>query len=334
MEKTWNFPLILHIVAFVFTFQAAQQKKAAVPENADEASLTTAHEERKFPAERPRGSADDEAIRKVVEQFEEAFNRHDAKGVAGLFTMQAEMINAEGHEVRGREEIEQTFDALFESSPDAKVDVEIESIRALGDALVIEEGSSCLTYDDGPREICRYTVIYTKEDDQWRMSYARDSANDESHEEHLMELAWLIGDWIDESSDAVVMSNYRWTENRQAIEGEFVIHAAGYPALDGTHRIGWDPQSRQLRSWVFDSAGGFASGLWSRTDEGWLVKLTGVLRDGRTTSATNRLQQQGCDHLVFQSVDRAIGGTALPDGEELSVVRHGPKPESLSDTRP
>jgi uncharacterized protein (TIGR02246 family) len=335
MIKSCSPMFVLHLIAVVFTFQAASVPKKPADNPAKTERPQPARAEKSDSPRENAGAAGEETIREIVQQFEEAFNSHDAKAVAEFFAPQAELINSEGQEVCGRDEIEKAFSNLFEMSPDAKVEVAIESIRNLSDSLIIEEGLSCLTYDeDGPREIARYTVIYAKEGDRWLMSYARDASDDESHQERIKELAWLIGDWVDESSDAVVMTTYHWTENRKAIEGEFVIHAAGYPALDGTHRIAWDPQARQLRSWVFDSEGGFASGLWSRTEDGWLVKLAGVLSDGRATSTTNKLEPQGSDHLSFQSVDRAIGGIALPDGDELSVVRHGPKPESLSEKRP
>ncbi len=64
-----------------------------------------------------------------------------------------------------------------------------------------------------------------------------------------------------------------------------------------------------------------------------MIKMSGVMRDGRTTSATNVLQRQSSDHLSFQSTDRVIGGIALPDGDELIIVRHPPKPETVGDRR-
>ena len=309
------------------TEKDADGKKEADSKNADDKTKADDKTEELD----QQGEANAVAIKKTAHAFEKAFNDHDAKAVAASFALHAEIIDADGTATQGRENIEQSFAEYFEENPDAKIRTEIDSIRSLGPSLMIEEGTTYLTSNEtNPQEIVHYTVIYSKAGDQWLMSYARDTSSEEAIDENIKNLTWLIGDWMDESDDSTVITKYRWSSNKKAIEGEFHIHAAGYPSLDGTLRIGWDPQAKQLRSWVFDSEGGFGSGLWSRTDAGWMVKMTGVLRDGRVTSATNMMRRESGDHLVFQSVDRSIGGVMLPDGDELSVVRHAPPPDSVS----
>jgi uncharacterized protein (TIGR02246 family) len=48
---------------------------------------------------------DEQAVRKVLASFDEAFNRHDADAVAALYTDDAEFINVAGMLWRGRAEI-------------------------------------------------------------------------------------------------------------------------------------------------------------------------------------------------------------------------------------
>jgi uncharacterized protein (TIGR02246 family) len=48
---------------------------------------------------------DEQAVRKVLASFDEAFNRHDADAVAALFTDDAEFINVAGMWWRGNAEI-------------------------------------------------------------------------------------------------------------------------------------------------------------------------------------------------------------------------------------
>jgi uncharacterized protein (TIGR02246 family) len=48
---------------------------------------------------------DEQAVRKVLASFDEAFNRHDADAVAALFTEDAEFINVAGMWWRGKAEI-------------------------------------------------------------------------------------------------------------------------------------------------------------------------------------------------------------------------------------
>ena len=48
---------------------------------------------------------DEDAVRKVIASFDEAFNRHDAESVSALYTDDAEFINVAGMWWRGRAEI-------------------------------------------------------------------------------------------------------------------------------------------------------------------------------------------------------------------------------------
>ena len=61
-----------------------------------------------------------------------------------------------------------------------------------------------------------------------------------------------------------MLTSYRWTDNHRFILGQFTVQIGGKPAMTGSQRIGWDPLKKTIRSWVFDSEGGFAEGLWSR----------------------------------------------------------------------
>ncbi len=76
-------------------------------------------------------------------------------------------------------------------------------------------------------------------------------------EAELKQLAGLIGDWVDESPDAIVLTSYRWTDNHRFILGQFTVQIGGKPAMTGSQRIGWDPLKKTIRSWVFDFGGRF-----------------------------------------------------------------------------
>src|SRR6266542_1427612 len=52
---------------------------------------------------------DEQAIRNVVTQFVAAWNRNDAKALAGHFTTDGDLINPAGRIARGRSEVEKLF---------------------------------------------------------------------------------------------------------------------------------------------------------------------------------------------------------------------------------
>ena len=93
------------------------------------------------------------------------------------------------------------------------------------------------------------------------------------------------------------------------------------PTITGSERIGWDPLAKKLHSWVFDSAGGAAEGVWTRNGDQWIIKLTGVTHDGKPASATNVLTRAAKDRMTWQSRDRVIGGEMTPNIEEITIVR-------------
>ena len=95
-----------------------------------------------------------------------------------------------------------------------------------------------------------------------------------------------------------------------------------------SQRIGWDPLTRQIKSWEFDSDGGHGEGLWTRDGERWIIKHTGVTPDGRTGSATHVLALEKPNRVRWASIDRVVGGAAVPDKEPYVMVRTTPKNRS------
>jgi len=91
--------------------------------------------------------------------------------------------------------------------------------------------------------------------------------------------------------------------------------------MSGMQVVGWDPAAKQIRSWVFDSDGGFAEGKWTRKGDRWLIQQTGTLADGRKTSAVNIVKKVDDNSFTWQTVQRSVAGDVLPDVEEVTIVR-------------
>ena len=270
---------------------------------------------------------DDQAIRQVIEQVAKHYDAHNAKALARLFTADAEMVDETGQTVRGRQAIEHTFGAAFAAYPSATMKIHVESIRFLSPTVAMEEGLSTVQHEPNePAVPSRYSVVHVKHDGQWQMALAHDLENNEgTGAAELDQLGWLVGSWVDESPEALVQTNYRWAESRKFLLGQFIIQIHGRRVMSGTERIGWDPVARQLRSWVFDSEGGFAEGLWTRHASQWMVKMSGATRDGRINSATNIYQRLGSDRFAYKSRDRVVGGRLGEDIEAIAA-REPPSP--------
>ena len=273
-------------------------------------------------------SADEAAIRANIDQFVKAYNAGDAKAVAALFTTDGQIVDKDGNESKGYEAIAKTFGELFRDMPKKKLEVFVESIRFIGADLAMEVGTTRETPEPGkPAEYDRYTVLHVKRDGKWQMALARDEEGPTATpHEQLQPLAWLVGDWVDDDGSVVVNSSCRWSEDGNFLLQEFKMQLNGRPTMNVTQRIGWDPITKQVHSWVFDSEGGYGESLWTRDGTAWVIKATGVRPDGTSASATNRLTPTGNDGYVWRSTDRIVAGEPQP-ATEVKVIRKPPQPK-------
>jgi uncharacterized protein (TIGR02246 family) len=277
---------------------------------------------------KPDRSADEKAIRANVAAFVEAYNAKNAKGVASLFAPEGQIVDKEGQAIEGREGIEKAFADLFKDNPQKRTEVSIESLRFLGPDLAIEEGTTKETASaNEPPEYDRYTVIHVKREGKWLMAMARDEEGQlPSGHEQLKPLSWLVGDWIDDGGSVIVNSSCRWSEDGNFLLQEFKLQVRGENAMRVSQRIGWDPLNKHIRSWVFDSEGGYGESVWTPDEDNWLIKATGVRPDGSTASSTNMLLPSGKSGYVWRSWDRIVGDEISP-AVEVKVIRVPPKPQ-------
>jgi len=276
----------------------------------------------------PGISPDEQQIRQGVVAFVKEYNAHNADAVAALFASDARMVFADGSEVNGRDEIKQAFASEFADSPKVSCSVVVDGIRFLTPDVAVEEGSTTM-FPDGETLTSRdrYTVLHLKKEGRWQMQSVR-IVEEESLSSYgeLAPLEWLVGEWIDEGRDEDVHVTFRWDENKSFLLEEFKVVSGGEVMLKGSQRIGWDPQAKQIRSWTFDSAGGFGEATWTAAGDDWIVKAKAVQPDGGNASATRRLSHVAQDRVIWTSTNRIIGDEELPD-LAVTMVRKPPQPQ-------
>ncbi len=278
-----------------------------------------------------KSSAEDE-IRAADAAYIDAFARRDAKALAALWSEEAEYVNpATGQRAKGRAAIEKQFAEIFESSGEAKIELSNVSVRLLTPDVAVEEGSACVTRPAAAPESSTYTAIFVKKNGQWLLDTVRETDLPEppSHASQLSELAWLVGTWKNEG--ATVESTFAWDKNENFLTMKFSASAEGELDMDGTEFIGWDPARQQIRSWLFDTDGGFAEGVWTQQDQRWIVKSVSTLPDGRLGSSVNIYTKVDDNTLTWESTDRDVDGDVLPNIGPITVHR---KSESASVAKP
>jgi uncharacterized protein (TIGR02246 family) len=282
------------------------------------------------PKAAPGRPEDVQAIEALGRAFTAAYNAGDADAIAALFTEDAEILDEGGVLLQGRGDIAALFAATFEGEPGSTIELASESIRFLGPDVAREVGHARTVPADGSApDRSRYVVVYVREDGKWLHDTVEEHDDRTlSAHERLEDLAWMVGDWVDEGEEGIVHFACRWSDDGNFLLRDFTLRVEGFPFTSGHQRIGWDAAAESFRSWVFDSDGGHSTGTWSRGEGGrWVIKAEGVLADGRTATATQLFAPEGPDRARWHSIDRTVGGHAMADAPEVVLIRRPPAPK-------
>jgi uncharacterized protein (TIGR02246 family) len=278
------------------------------------------------PANALDGNAGSDAIADAIRvegvAFAAVFNQEDAKAVAAFWTEDGEYIDESGQAYVGREAIETLYRNLFTSS-DSKLQLITDSVRLLSDSACLEDGRAVVEpVAGGAAIVSSYTAVHVKVADKWLMASVRESGTvDSPASNDLADLDWLIGDWTAEENGVRTVSKCRWIVNNRFVERSYTTMQVDGTTTTGLQIIGWNPQSNHVQSWNFTADGGHAIGIWSATDGGWLAKVTGTTGSSDSTSAVNVLRRLDDNAYVWQSIDRVVGDTRLPDTDEVVIRR-------------
>ena len=268
-------------------------------------------------------TADEAAIRKAVQSYVAAFQLGDAKALARHWSNEGVYVSPSGQRFQGRAAIEKEFAAYFAESSGEQIEVSNPTIRFLTPSVAIEEGTARVTQAGEPPVESSYLAVHVKQGGAWRLDSVRETVipTAPSHYEYLKDLEWMIGEWVDEDGNSSVETVCAWTKNKNFITRSFKVSIKDHIDIEGTQVIGWDPAAQSIRSWMFDSDGGFGDALWSRQGNRWTINASRTLNGGEKASAINVLTYVDDDHFTWQSTGREIDGELLPNIEAVTVVR-------------
>jgi uncharacterized protein (TIGR02246 family) len=279
-----------------------------------------------LPAADEKPSPDEKAIEDAAVKFVDAYNEKNVDAMVALFDPKARVEEADGTVLAGQDAIREAFKAAFEEEPGAEISLEMDSLTMITADVAVEEGATEF-YPDGETLTSRgrYLVVHQKKDGKWRMISARSLEKEVlTNYEYLRQLNWLVGDWIDEDADETVETTFHWDDARNFLLSDFQVKRGKEILTKGTQRLGWDPQKKQIRGWIFDSEGGFANSKWLEMGEGWTVTTSGVTSDGENRSETRTLVP-GVDRVGVRISNRVLDGEQQAD-VEFMMVRRPPLP--------
>jgi uncharacterized protein (TIGR02246 family) len=267
---------------------------------------------------------DESVIRTIGEAYVRAFNGRDAKILASFWSPEAVYTNRlTGEQVVGRDAIASQFEALFETAKQLKLEVRVESIQLVSPNVAIEHGIARFLSPGAEPDEVDYSAVYVRRNGEWLLDRVTDESKQivQSHYKQLKDLEWMIGSWVDDDDNARIITECNWTQNRSFITRSFTVSIDDRIGLTGIQFIGWAPVAEQIRSWTFDSDGGFSEGRWSKADNRWYVRKKGTTADGRSATAVNIITYVDDDVFKLRSTQRTLTGQLLPNIDEVRVVR-------------
>jgi uncharacterized protein (TIGR02246 family) len=226
--------------------------------------------------------------------------------------------------VVGRDAIAQSLNEIFAQPAKRQLTVATETIEFISPNVALEQGSASITSPGQADMQTKYRSIFVRRDGKWlfdRVTEEVTTTGDDSAYQRLMELEWLIGDWVDQAGDDTISFECDWTKNRNFISRKFAVNVDGQVDSSGLQVIGWDPKQKQIRSWLFDSSGGFVKGVWTKKDGRWFVASVGTFADGATGSFTSIFEPVDQNSYSWEKVQRFVDGKMLPNLDEVVISR-------------
>ena len=275
---------------------------------------------------RSQDDGTDEALASHSQNLAKAINDGDLSGVVAMFHEDAVFVDEAGQKYQGKAELEALFKSFFENYPEANMQLDTEQIQTIGDDLAVKEGRRVMTTEDGALAVVRFRTLLRKVDDAWLIvTLKEEAAEDELVPGVRLEpLGWLVGEWVNEGADSNVNISCNWSDDGNFLMLTYQVVSDGETVLNSQQRIGWDPRANKIRSWLFDSDGGYGGGYWTLLDDRWVVKSTAVLPDGTSGSATFVYAPESDDKIMLYGLDRVIGD-AIESDFEVTLVRKPPQ---------
>jgi uncharacterized protein (TIGR02246 family) len=269
-------------------------------------------------------ATDEQAIRQAVSAYENAFNKGDLDALMSVWAANAEYIDEKGAVTQGRTAIQNLFKHYLAGLKGAKIAFQVTSIRQLTPDVVSQDGTSKLTLADGTIVDGRFAAVWSKKDGKWLLHSARDLPGEAGSTADagvaLKELQWMVGDWKADKEGIDV--SVRWTLNQAFLLQDYKVKHSN-AGIEVKQLIGFDPLSGKIKSWTFDSLGGYGEGLWTRDGNSWVIETAGVLPGGQTGTGVNVIRHEDDQHAVFQAKRREVDGQPIADSE-VKLVRKVP----------
>jgi uncharacterized protein (TIGR02246 family) len=291
MSRQLSAIAIVTVIAIVAGFAGAQRPTAAQP------------------------NAEEQVLRQAIAAYAAAFNKGDVSGIGTHWAADAEYTDEAGTVFKGRDAIVALFRKAFTDQKGTKMTLNLKSVRFVRPDVALGEGTSEMTSPTGEVDKGRFTAAWVKTDGKWVLTSAHDLPSEgDANGSPVKELEWLVGDWQTSDKDSTTTMNCRPILGKAYLQQTFVVKQ-GNNEMTVIMLMGLDPLTGQIKSWTFDSAGGYGEALWGRDGNQWFGSAVGVLPDGDEASSIYVVKFTDENNFTLQMRDRRVGDQPLADAE-------------------
>ena len=286
-------------------------------------SFMAAQENKEKSNDDGKRAADKQALEKLSREITEAFDKRDAAAVAAHYTTEAEFIRNDGEPIRGRAEIQKAYAEYFKTlKGKTKLEVKSDNLRFPSADSAVAEVTLYLKNEGGEIIASSWrNSLLVREGGQWKVAIVREWDRDTDQDVALKELEWLIGTWKASAKDREVITSYEWDEHKTFIRGKFTVKEGEKVTQSGMQIIGKDNNEGCIRSWVFQSDGGFGGGVWTRDGNKWTVDVNGVTSDGKELDATSIYVHVDPNTFTWQAVDQTLDDEPIGDTPPIKSTK-------------
>jgi hypothetical protein len=250
------------------------------------------------------------AIRAAAKSYLEAKRQHNAEEMRKSCTVDGDYVDADGRVYKMHDLISKLGNTTPRNDvAPAEVAPPQTSLRFITSDVAIEDSTAdSETMSDGRVPFSRFTAVWVKRNGRWLLDSLRESSTaSATTNSRLLPLAWLLGEWSAKAGDSATLVSARWSDGGHYIVRDFVVRRPNSEAITASQRIGWDPRVQGIKSWSFDSQGGFGEALWVQDGPKWIVESKDVTADGKTSRSATAYTPSGTDRYVWEVRSATIG---------------------------
>jgi uncharacterized protein (TIGR02246 family) len=302
----------------------ASASVSAIAQEATKEAEATVAEAPESEAE-PAATQDDSVqISAASQAYLDAFNEQDVPKLVALWSPEGVYISrTSGDRIVGRKRLTEEFAQVFGGESKPKLSGSSESVEFISPNVALERGTATVTGPDDSVTQTSYRIVYVKRDGTWLIDRVTE---DEiivplSNYQHLKDLEWMIGEWVDAGEGITIEMECSWTTNENFISRKYSVSTEDRVASSGLQVIGWYAKQQQIRSWLFDSDGGVITSEWTNGGDHWTVQSVATLNDGASGSFTSIFRPTDDGNYTWEKINRVLDGRLLPNINEIIVQR-------------